>query len=169
MEDLALNRRTEYGVRLCLVLADGWPEDRVKARELSRAADVSPGFAAQVLGALVRAGLVVSYAGPHGGYELARDPAGVSLLEAIQALTGDLVSTRCMLWGGRCVPENPCAIHDAWHAAQEAFVTSLADTDLATLARNRRHAVRPASVALEARAPTLAGAPTGVPAAADRR
>jgi Rrf2 family protein len=143
VEDLALNRRTEYGVRLCLVLARGWPTRRVKARELAQAAHVSPGFAAQVLGALVRAGLVHSFAGPRGGYELARDPAEVSLLEAIQALTGELVSGRCMLWGGRCVPNNPCAIHDAWHAAQHAFVTCLAHTDLASLAHTRRQAVVP--------------------------
>ena len=89
----------------------------------------------QVLGALVRDGLVLSLAGPHGGYALARDPADVSLLEVIEASSGPVESRECVLRGGPCRWEESCAVHEAWGSAQAALRERLAASNLSEIAR----------------------------------
>jgi Rrf2 family transcriptional regulator, iron-sulfur cluster assembly transcription factor len=130
---LGLGRRGEYAVRLALQLARQWPEGRAKARDLAEATDTPGPYAAHVLADLVRAGLVASTAGRAGGYEVARPPHEISILEVVEAVGAGGWTGRCVLTGGPCTPERPCTVHDSWEGARSAFTDRLASADLATL------------------------------------
>ena len=143
---ITLGRRGDYAVRAALHLArhagDGWCKSRAIAADM----EIPEAYLPQVLGDLVRHGLVRSRAGPQGGYALSAPPSEVSLLAVIEAASGPVESSECVLRGGPCRWQEYCAVHDAWASAQAAMRERLADTTLAELAR--------ADAALETRSPS---------------
>jgi Rrf2 family protein len=127
---LELGRKGDYALRAMIELARAHGRGLVKARQIAAATGVPPTYLPQVLADLARAGLVTSVAGPRGGYAVARPPAGITLLEVLEAANGPMRSAVCPLRGGPCTPEDPCALHHAWGGAQDAMAANLAATTL---------------------------------------
>ena len=128
-----LGSKGDYSVRAVLDLARAHGSSRRKAREISDRMGIPPKYLPQVLGDLIRAGLVESVAGPGGGYSLARSPAEVSLLEVVEAAEGPVRNTKCLLRGGPCHWQDKCSMHDAWANAQEKLVGELRRTTFDSL------------------------------------
>lgn len=128
---IELGQTGDYAVRSVLALARAGR--RLKAREIADEMSLPLKFLPQVLGALIRAGLITSVAGPDGGYELARAPGDLSLLEVIEASEGPVRSNKCVLRGGPCRLDGTCAVHDAWFDAQAALAAKLASTSFEDL------------------------------------
>lgn len=132
---MTLGSKGDYSVRAVLDLARSYGVSRRKAREISDKMDIPPKYLPQVLGDLIRAGLVESVAGPDGGYSLARRPQEISLLEVVEAAEGPIRNTKCLMRGGPCHWEDACSLHAAWAEAQDKMVVQLAKTSFAQLAR----------------------------------
>lgn len=133
--ELTLGKRADYTVRAVLDLARHQATGgRRKARQIAEAMAVPASYLPSLLAELVRAGVVVSTAGPGGGYALARPALEVSLLEVIEVAEGRIGSRECVLRGGPCRWEDACAVHEPWAEAQEALRSSLAGTSFADLA-----------------------------------
>jgi Rrf2 family protein len=130
-----LTRRGDYAVRLALVLARDPTAQRTGA-ELAGATGVPSTFLPQVIGDLVRAGLVANRRGRRGGYRLARPPAQVTLLAVVEAVEGNGRRTTCVVRGGPCRRNGTCDVHDAFFRAQEALFGSLAAVSLADVVRD---------------------------------
>lgn len=130
---MSLGRRADYAIRATLDLARHQGQRR-KAREVQDWTGVPGSFLAQILARLVRAGIVDSTAGRHGGYALARSAAAISLLDVIRAVDGDVASDECVLRGGPCRRDGVCAVHVPWSRAQEAMKLQLAATSFQSLA-----------------------------------
>ena len=131
---LELTRRGDYAVRAMLALAR--PEaHQLTAATLADATGIPAGYVPQVMGDLVRAGLVANRRGRTGGYRLARLPAEVSLLDIVEAVEGDGRRRTCVLRGGPCRRDGACDVHDAFSRAQEAVFGTLADVSLADVTR----------------------------------
>lgn len=128
---ISLGRRGDYSVRAVLFLARH--EGRQKSRAIASAMKIPGQYLPQVMGALIRGGIVASTAGPGGGYELARAPRDVTLLEVVEAADGTLRKDECVLRGGPCHWEDRCAIHDPWSAVQSALVDGLSKISFETL------------------------------------
>ncbi len=91
--DLALSSRGRYALRAAVFLAAEYRSGALRTQQqVSDAMDVPRRFVLQVLGDLVRSGLVVSVHGVHGGYRLARPPGQVRLLDVVEAGEGLLDS-----------------------------------------------------------------------------
>lgn len=131
---VTLGSRGDYSVRAILFLARTYGEGRRKSREIAADMQIPEKFLPQVLGTLVKAGLVESVAGPDGGYSLTRSPAAISLLEVVEAAEGPVRNGKCLLRGGPCRWEGACSIHEAWSRAQEKLIVELATTSFAELA-----------------------------------
>ena len=131
---LELTRRGDYAVRAMLALAMAGDVGPTSVREIATAMDIPVAFLPQVMGALGRAGLVASRTGRAGGYTLARPPAGISLLEIIEAVEGDSRRTSCVLRGGPCGRDGHCLAHAVFSAAQQALLDRLADATLQDVA-----------------------------------
>ena len=131
---LELTRRGDYAVRAMLALAR--PEARqLTAATLADATAIPAGYVPQVMGDLVRAGLVANRRGRTGGYRLARPAAEVSLLDIVEAVEGDGRRRTCVLRGGPCRRDGACDVHDAFFRAQEAVFGTLAGVSLADVTR----------------------------------
>ncbi len=126
-------RRTDYGVRALINLAQNHPDGQA-APAIAKDMSIPVGFLRQVLQELGRAGLVTSQPGRTGGYSLAKEPETVTLHEIIEALEGKNDEPACALDGGPCHWERACALHWVWMSAKEAFTSTLQGTTLAKIA-----------------------------------
>jgi Rrf2 family protein len=126
-------RRTDYGVRALITLAQSYPNG-LAAPVISKDMDIPVGFLRQVLQELGRADLVDSQPGRTGGYTLAKNPETITLHDIIQALEGRNDEPACALDGGPCHWERACAIHWVWMAAKDAFSDQLRSATLAKIA-----------------------------------
>jgi Rrf2 family transcriptional regulator, iron-sulfur cluster assembly transcription factor len=131
--ELSLGNRADYALRATLDLANH-PDIRRKTREIGDGMEIPVTFLPQIMAQLVRAGVVDSFAGPRGGYLLARPAAAISLLEVIEAVEGDPVSKECILRSKPCRWEGICAMHVPWFRAQQAMLDQLGATTLADVA-----------------------------------
>ena len=132
---LQLTRRGDYAVRLAVALARENGQ-QATGPELASRTEVPSGFLPQVMGDLVRAGIVANRRGRRGGYRLGRPASEVSLLDVVEAVEGDGRRTTCVLRGGPCRRDGACDVHDAFFRAQEALFRSLAMVSLAEVVRN---------------------------------
>lgn len=130
---LVPTRRSDYGIRAMLYLArhDG---NRVKSSEIAEAMDLPKDFLHQVLQGLQRTGYVNSRPGRTGGYQIARPPEAVSLLDVIEAVDGPLDPGECALNGFPCHWVEVCAVHTVWTEARDALRGKLDSASLAELA-----------------------------------
>ncbi|MFO7906651.1 MAG: Rrf2 family transcriptional regulator [Pirellulaceae bacterium] len=89
------------GLHCALVLA-AEPEQPLNTAAMARRLDVSAHHCSKVLQRLTRAGLVRAVRGPKGGFQLARPPETVTLLEVYEAIDGPLRDTTCLFHQPHC-------------------------------------------------------------------
>lgn len=107
---------------------------RMKGPALAEAVGSTSGFVSQVLNPLVRQGWVQSDPGPTGGYALAVELDGVSVLAVIEAIEGPTASGRCVLADRPCDEVGTCALHVPWLRARAQLLGELAATSVADAA-----------------------------------
>jgi Rrf2 family protein len=104
---LKMSEATTLALHTMVYLA-GSPDHPASAREVAEHFQASEAHLAKVLQRLGKAGLVHSTRGPHGGFTLAKDPSGVTLLDVYEAIEGRLEVTGCLFdppicGGGTCI------------------------------------------------------------------
>jgi Rrf2 family protein len=127
---LELSRRTDLALRILRALDRAGV--RTKRTELAASVGTTPDFLARIMAPLVAAGWVNSLPGRSGGYELAADISGVSVLELIDRIEGTPDDGTCVLKGGPCDAAAHCALHDPWTRARDALLGELARTPIVT-------------------------------------
>jgi Rrf2 family protein len=135
---LELTRRGDYAIRAALAVADAAPAS-LSGQRIVAATGIPQTFLGQVMGDLVRKRIVTGRPGPGGGYRLATEASQVSLLSIVEAVEGPSRRTTCVLRGGACRVADRCRVHDAFSAAQERMLGSLAGVTLADLALGAEH------------------------------
>lgn len=84
----------DYAVRIvhCLAVDGG----RMDAKRIAEETGVTLRFSLKILRRLVSGGLVVSYKGAKGGYQLARPPEEITLCDVIEEVEGPYALSRCI-------------------------------------------------------------------------
>jgi len=128
---LEITRRADLATRALLALsAEG---KRMKASALAERIGTTAGFLSQAMTPLVAHGWVRSEPGPTGGYTALVDPAGISVLEIIEAVEGRTDTGRCVLEDRACSGEASCVLHRPWSHARDQLLGELAATPLSSL------------------------------------
>ena len=123
---MRVSNRLDYAVRALLELTLRVGQGPVPTREIARAQSIPEAFAHQVLGTLVKEGMVRTLRGPGGGHTLAKAPEATTLLDVATAVEGRSVRG----------PETPSdAVSDVWVGLDEIQRRYLAGISLANLAR----------------------------------
>ena len=127
-----LSKRADYGLIALkhLALHD---EHAHSAPEIARTYNIPSELMAKVLQRLVREGLLLSHAGPTGGYALARTPAAISVIDVIEALEGPLLLTPCEV-ADDCEQLHFCSIRDPLRSIKQKVVNVLVETTIHELA-----------------------------------
>lgn len=153
---LQISRKIEYGTRAMVFLAS-LPEGMTTSfREIARKMDIPSEFLAKILKTLVKAKLVRSVRGAHGGYSLAKPPSKISFLDVIEAVEGPVHVNVCTEKDhGGCSFTGACTMYGVWKQGQERMLDVYRGTTLDKLAMRsltfRSPVVRAPQVAAERR------------------
>ena|SRR6478735_5320008 len=132
---LELTKRADYAIRTVLALSRAADGERVSVRRIAADEGVPARFLPQVMGDLVRAGLVEGAVGRSGGYRLAKPSEEISLLEVVEAVEGDSRRRVCILRGGPCALDGVCDVHAVFAAAQDDVLGRLRTATIAAASR----------------------------------
>ena len=97
---------SDYAVRIVVYLAK-WG-CRCDANTIAQNTGVTLRFALKILRNLVSGGMVRSFKGTQGGYELNRSPEDITLRDILELVEGKYVFSRCLERGDCTRPENTC-------------------------------------------------------------
>jgi len=115
---MQVTRALEYANRAMVLLAAHYDQDPVVVKDIAEAIAAPPNFLHQVLNNLSRAGLLVCHRGTKRGYQLARPPKQISLLEVFEVIEGPLGLTSCTVENNWCPRESTCSLSKVWHNVQ---------------------------------------------------
>lgn len=130
---MRLTRSGDYAVRCLLYLALHPGRGVVGRKEIAEVMNIPAQFLGKVAQTLARAGLIAIRQGSRGGYELARDPADISLLEVVEAVDGEIFLNDCLHRLDFCERRPVCSVHRVWGRARRQLRDMLDGISLAAL------------------------------------
>lgn len=130
---LRLTSAGDYAIRSMMYIAARPNGSRVLRSEIAEAQSIPSSFMAKILRGLVRAGLLRSSRGIHGGFLLARPPEEINLLEVLEAVEGPLSLTDCVPDPAGCDFSETCPASTVWLQVQDEMASVLSGTTLQTL------------------------------------
>ncbi len=113
--------------------------------EIAQAQEIPPSFMAKILRSLVRARLLRSSRGVHGGFSLARPAAKITLLEVVEAIEGPLSLTNCTPDPAGCKRSHDCPASPVWLEVQQRMADVLRDATIEDLIAGTKRSTRAAS------------------------
>ncbi|WP_239138264.1 RrF2 family transcriptional regulator [Actinoplanes regularis] len=90
---MRMSQGVEWALHTCLNLS--WLDAPVPTSTLAAFYELPPAYLNKQLQALARSGILTSTSGPRGGFQLARAPEAVSLLDIVTAIEGPEELFRC--------------------------------------------------------------------------
>lgn len=120
-----INLESDYAVRIVYQMVR--LSERVDANTVAEATGVSQRFTLKIMGKLAAAGVVRSFKGAHGGYELARPAADITLRQVIEAVEGPYRFSRCVDGGYDCAHTThaACPFHAVFDDVTRVVVEKL--------------------------------------------
>jgi Rrf2 family protein len=136
---MKMNEGVEWAMHSCVNLS--WlPGEAVTAKRLAAFYDLPTAYLNKQLQALTRAGILSSTSGPKGGFQLARDPRTISLLDIVVAIDGAEDAFRCaeiLKDGPGADPHadyrKTCLVSQAMRAAELTYRRELAGQSIADI------------------------------------
>lgn len=134
---LQISRKIEYGTRAMAFLASLPEGMTISFREIARKMAIPEEFLAKILKTLVKADLVRSTRGAHGGYNLSRSATTISFLDVIEAVEGPVGVNLCTEKDKEqlgCSFSGTCTMHHVWREGQKRMLEVYRTTTLDKLA-----------------------------------
>ncbi len=107
------SKSCEYGIKAVLYIASqSLDNKRVKIGDIVSQIDSPEAFTGKILGVLSRNGIVDSYTGPNGGYEVSHDKIHrITIADIVRAIDGNQFFEGCVLGLSHCDETRPCPMH----------------------------------------------------------
>jgi len=131
---MKLSLAAELAVRGAIVLAIRYGDGPITLAEVCAPRDLPRQYLAKIFSALVRAGLVRPQRGKKGGYQLARGPEAITVLEIIEAVEGPIMLNFCQRKPPECDQEG-CPVRPVWAELQKTIRDRLGSVTLADCVR----------------------------------
>ena len=131
-----VTRKADYAIRCVLYLTRN--TDRVASvDEISSAMYVPKSFLAKILQRLMKAGIVSSTRGIKGGFQLAKNPKDINLLEVIETIQGPSAANVCAIDKRLCSLSSRCVVHPIWVEIRRKVEQELKKENFAKLVKKR--------------------------------
>ena len=133
---MRLTRAAEYAVR-CIVYLAGNGQGKVVGRvEIAKAMEIPEQFLGKIAQQLARSGFIKIIQGAKGGYRLLLSPEKITLLDVVEAVTGEIFLNDCVMRPESCFRTSGCSIHRVWEKAREQLRNTLREATFAKLLEN---------------------------------
>jgi len=130
---LKLSKKADYGLIALRHLALHYGDGACSAADIASEYQVPAQLMAKVLQKLSSQGLVKAKHGSAGGYTLAKDPAHISVLDAISAVEGPQAIATCMTSHGECGQTSLCRVREPLHQLNESILKLLASMKISQM------------------------------------
>ena len=87
---LTISNKSRYGIAALLTLAEFYNSGLLQIKEIAARCDIPHQFLEQIFNRLGKARIIKSTRGKNGGYELAKPPGQITVLQIVTALEGDI-------------------------------------------------------------------------------
>ncbi len=134
---MRISSKGEYGVRALFDLAQRYGDGPIQSRDIHERQGIDENYLNQILILLRKAGLIESLRGPQGGHRLARPPAEISLLDALLALEGPLL-TADSSDAATGEPTDRELVREVWAGLRETLHAHLSAITLDDLCQRKR-------------------------------
>ena len=98
---MMISTKGRYALRIMIDLAQHDSDIPVSVREIADRQEISGKYMEQIIGVLVRVGLLRSVRGAQGGYHLSRPAKEITVGMILRATEGDLAPAECVLDGAQ--------------------------------------------------------------------
>ncbi|AQQ10166.1 Cysteine metabolism repressor [Sedimentisphaera cyanobacteriorum] len=129
-----IRRNTDYALRIMVNLASNYMKGSKTSRQLSKEEEVSSQLTSKLLQTLKAAGFVKSIMGVKGGFELAKPPSQIQMLEVVAAVQGPITLNRCVLGKDKCPKQGKCPMTAKLNSLQQTIEENLRSVTMADLA-----------------------------------
>lgn len=130
---MRLTRAGEYGVRCILFLAGNGKQKVVGRMEIAKAMAIPEQFLGKIAQQLARSGFIEIIQGAKGGYRLLLPPERITLLDVIEAVTGEIFLNDCVMRPDSCFRSPTCSIHRVWEKARKQLRETLREATFAKI------------------------------------
>lgn len=132
---MKISRKADYALRAVLHISKQPTEKRNSINVIAETERIPRDFLAKILKELTRAQILKSFQGVHGGYQMAKSPAQVSVLEVIEAMDGPLGLNLCVRGekGCDCDQAEQCSMYPFWSKMQTQLRQQLKSTTIGKL------------------------------------
>ena len=130
----------DYALRIADALAKN--AGKMEAKAIAERARVTLRFSLKILRKLVAGGVVRSYRGARGGYEIAKPLDQITVYEILETIEGPFALNRCVLEGSDCnrVPDKKCPYHYLFEHLTDHIKAQLGGVTLADVVGSREEA-----------------------------
>lgn len=134
------SKTCKYGIKAVLyIAAASLKGTRVKVGDIVKDAGVPKAFTGKILGELARSGIVNSFTGPNGGFEMdAEKIRSVRVSNIVTILDGDDVYKTCVLGLEECNEDRPCAMHHKMVGVKQQLRKVLENTSIYELVKDAK-------------------------------
>ena len=130
---MRLSNVADYAVVTMSAAARHCGGGRVSAAELAAETGLPAPTVQKLVSKLTAAGLLRSIRGAHGGLQLARPAAAITLADIIEAVEGPIALTQCVE-GPDCAVDHACSVKPHWPIVNQTLRGALASIPLTQLA-----------------------------------
>ncbi|MDQ7055540.1 MAG: Rrf2 family transcriptional regulator [Persephonella sp.] len=128
-------------IRAMIYIANLSKKERYKNRfisiyKIARDLGLSFYFLSKNFQKLVKAGLLESHRGPHGGVKPLKPPSKIRLIDIVTVIDGIDFFNNCILGFEECSDENPCTIHNLWADKRNQILNMFEKTTLEDAIKN---------------------------------
>ena len=133
MSLMQVSRKIDYALRAVIYLSLQPGGRAVPVKEIASRRRIPRKFLEKIIQDLIRADLVRSQRGAHGGYTLARMPEQVTFRDVIEAVDGPMALNICVNELHDCSVLSSCNMQRIWQEGQRRMLEYFGDTTLADL------------------------------------
>jgi len=120
-----LSTKGRYGLRLMFQLALKYGQGPVFLKDIAQAENLTIKYLEHIVPLLKAAKLIRSVRGPHGGYQLTKDPGDITLKIILKNLEGDIAPVDCVSLPAVCTRSNTCTARNVWCVLEENISNTL--------------------------------------------
>jgi Rrf2 family protein len=130
---MQVSRKVDYALRAAIYLS-AQPEGRpVPVSEIAARRRIPKKFLEKIIKDLIRAAIVTSHRGAHGGYTLNRPARQISFRDVIEAVEGPISLNVCVTEQRDCSVVASCNMQRVWLEGQRRVLEYFEGTTLADL------------------------------------
>jgi Rrf2 family protein len=130
---MKMSTKGRYAVRILLGIARFQKSGPVSKKVIAEAESISADYIEQIIVPLKNEGLVTGLRGVKGGFQLAKDPARITVYDILRASEGELALVDCERNDCRGRDKNACVTRPIWEGASavlEAYFSKITLKDL---------------------------------------